>query len=80
VSTVPTDRRRRQVGRNIRAAREDAGLSQRELAELIGVARTRIADYEAGRHEPNGVHIAAIAVAADRRVGWFYDNHEDGHP
>lgn len=36
----------------IKEAREKAGLSQKELAELIGVAPNTMHGYESGKHDP----------------------------
>jgi len=72
----PGDLIRTTVGRNVRLARRRAELSQRQLAERLDVARTRVADWEAGRHEPNGRHLVAICAATFApSVGWFYDEH-----
>jgi transcriptional regulator with XRE-family HTH domain len=48
-------------GNPLRAAREDAGLSQAELALAAGMSRAAVGAVETGRHVP-GVH-AALAVA-----------------
>jgi transcriptional regulator with XRE-family HTH domain len=40
------------LGRNLRAAREAAGLTQRELAERLGVHRKTLQGYELGRFRP----------------------------
>jgi len=36
------------------ALRKRAGLTQKELAEIVGVDRTAIAHWEAGRRNPDG--------------------------
>lgn len=46
---------------NLRTARERAGLSQAELAEEIGVARTTIVYLESGKTNLFSKHIPAIA-------------------
>ena len=46
---------------NLRAARERAGLSQGELGEKIGVARTTIGNLESGKTNLFSKHIPAIA-------------------
>lgn len=38
----------------IKAAREAAGLSQRELAKLVGVSKNSILNWESGRTKPRG--------------------------
>ena len=42
---------RQQLGSRIRAARESAGLTQRQLAECVGVARSQVSAWENG-HSP----------------------------
>ncbi len=44
---------------NLRAARKTKGLSQSELAELVGVKRQAIYDMESGRYVPN-THLALL--------------------
>jgi uncharacterized protein len=39
-------------GELLRAAREDAGLSQTELARRSGVAQSMVSSYEAGKRQP----------------------------
>lgn len=46
-----------------RALREAADLTQRELAEAIGVDRTTVAHWESGRHTPNGKLLDAYLEA-----------------
>ncbi len=53
----------RDVGRRIAELRRRAGLSQRELAELLGWTRDIIAHYELGRRELGLERLAAIAAA-----------------
>jgi DNA-binding XRE family transcriptional regulator len=45
-------RRRRTIGQRIRRRRQERGLSQDRMAELLGIRRTDYWGYEAGRHEP----------------------------
>lgn len=47
----------------IKEAREQAGLSQKQLAEMIGVAPNTFHGYESGKHDPKPQHLAAIAAA-----------------
>ena len=48
---------------NLRAARDRAGLSQEELGDKIGVARTTIGNLESGQTRLFSKHIPAIARA-----------------
>jgi transcriptional regulator with XRE-family HTH domain len=50
-------------GSRLRAIRVAAQLSQRQLAELIGVNNTLIASYEAGRTVPRVDRLAELAEA-----------------
>lgn len=48
---------------NLKRARENSGLSQKDLAEQIGVAKSTYSLYESGRREPNVLTIKKIAKA-----------------
>lgn len=58
---------------NLRAAREKNGLSQKDMAESIGVAKSTYSLYESGNREPNVQTIKKIAntlnVSADELLG-----------
>jgi transcriptional regulator with XRE-family HTH domain len=53
----------RLVGRRIRAARKNAGLFQRELAERVGVSRNQITSVELGISDTGLTVIIDIARA-----------------
>lgn len=57
----------------IKESREQAGYSQKELAEIIGVAPNTFHGYESGKHDPKSelpVKIAQVCnVSADFIVG-----------
>lgn len=55
----------RAIGSRVLRARVDAGLTQEQLAEKIGMARASIANLEAGRQRPPVHVIADIAAALD---------------
>lgn len=42
------------VGQRIRDARRAARLSQRQLAEIIGVHKDSVSNWETGKHHPDG--------------------------
>jgi transcriptional regulator with XRE-family HTH domain len=58
---------------NLRTARERKGISQKDLAESIGVAKSTYSLYESGNREPNVQTIKKIAdalnVSADELLG-----------
>lgn len=51
------------TGSIIRAAREQAGISQAELARRVGVARSVMNVYEHGRREPGAEMLLRILAA-----------------
>jgi DNA-binding XRE family transcriptional regulator len=59
-----------EVGSRIAHARARAGLTQQELADLIGVSRRSLQGYEAGRVAPYR-HLDRLATLLDRPRGWF---------
>lgn len=58
---------------NLRSAREHKGLSQKEVAERIGVAKSTYSLYESGNREPNVQTIKKISdvlnISADKLLG-----------
>lgn len=61
----------------LRAAREQAGLSQYRLAELSGVSRPAIAGIELGRHKDVKIDtLNALAKALGVSVSHFLDDGE----
>ena len=59
------------VGQRIRAAREEVGLTQLQLADRMEVSQPVIAALEAGRGNPTVGQLAAVADAL--RVGLDVD-------
>ena len=58
---------------NLRTARECKGLTQKKVADAIGVAKSTYSLYESGNREPNVITIKKIAnllkVSADNLLG-----------
>jgi transcriptional regulator with XRE-family HTH domain len=50
-------------GRNVRAAREAAGLTQEDLEGLTGLRRSYISDMERGTRNPSLRAVERVAVA-----------------
>lgn len=62
------------AGDRFRKAREDAGLTQTELAEAIGVDRKTISAYELNdRKRPMKMVVAAWALRCGVPVWWLLD-------
>jgi transcriptional regulator with XRE-family HTH domain len=53
------------VGRNVRRARIEKGLTQEELAERAGTSQFYVSSLEAGRRNPTVVTVASLAKALD---------------
>lgn len=59
-------------GWRMRIARENAGLDQGQLAELTGIARNTISNYEKGQTtRPNKAFVRLIAAALNVNQTWL---------
>lgn len=58
------------VGERIKQARQEAGLTQDELADLVGVGMRQIQYYEAGESDPYR-KINKIAEVTNANAGWL---------
>jgi transcriptional regulator with XRE-family HTH domain len=61
-----------ETGLKIRAARNAAGLSQNELAKLLGVTFQQVQKYEKGVNRVGTTRIAIIAEATNKPVTYFF--------
>ena len=59
------------MGERIREARKQKGLTQAELASLIGVQRAVISKYETNMIEPSIKQLKKIADALDVSIGYL---------
>jgi Zn-dependent peptidase ImmA (M78 family)/DNA-binding XRE family transcriptional regulator len=60
-----------QVGERVQAARKDAGLSQAEVAEVLGLSQAAVSHLEAGRRSPRVDELAALAELVGRDLDYF---------
>lgn len=60
-----------EIGRRIREARTKKGLSQGELARLVGVRDQTVWKYEAGRLRPSADSLVNLAAALDVEESWI---------
>jgi transcriptional regulator with XRE-family HTH domain len=68
-----------EIGRRIAQARKEAGLSQRELAEKIGVADAQsVSRYERGITEVKTRRLEKIAEVTGKPLGYFIHIPEEG--
>ena len=62
--TINTDRirkERKMVGKHIKTFREDLGITQKELANRLGVTQPTVGNWEAGIREPRTKQLLKIA-------------------
>lgn len=65
----------------IKAAREKKGLSQKQLAQLLGVSQPTVSDWESGRKNPTLENLSKIADALGCSVdGLLFGAANDGAP
>lgn len=65
------------VADRLRKARESAGLSQADLAELTGISRRTISSYEQGS-TPKRTNVLAWAMATGYPYTWITDGSTGG--
>ena len=75
-SKAPTDHDR-YIGERIREARVAGGMSQEELAELIGVSYQQVQKYESGYNRVNGARIERLVTALNRPLTYLFPNVTD---
>lgn len=63
----------------VRAARERAGLTQREVADRAGISVDTVRRAEAGSHEPSASKAAAIAAALGVSIDSLFAHEGDGN-
>ena len=64
----------------IKEARENAGYTQKELAEIVGVAPNTFHGYESGKHDPKSDLLAQIARACRVSVDYLLGLSPDPQP
>jgi transcriptional regulator with XRE-family HTH domain len=60
------------MGELIRKAREEAGFSQRELAERIYRRQAALSDIENGKMEPNASTLVYLAFNLNKPISYFF--------
>jgi transcriptional regulator with XRE-family HTH domain len=62
------------IGKMIQKAREDAGLSQEELASRLGCTQAALSNYELGKRRLYLANIEQIAKVLNKPLGYFLEN------
>ena len=65
---------RAHIGRRLKLAREQAGISRRDLARRVGTTAERLAGYERGTHRLTARRLFEIASILEKRVSYFFDD------
>jgi len=65
-------------GDRLEAARKAAGLSQRDLAQKLGVRDTTLAAWEADRQEPRGNRLQMVAGMLNVSLMWLLTGEGEG--
>ncbi len=61
-----------EMGKQVRAAREEAGLLQGELAKMVGRRQATISDIEHGKKEMGLSTLVLIAAALMKPIPFFF--------
>jgi transcriptional regulator with XRE-family HTH domain len=64
---------RQQLGRRLRSARENIGLTQEDVGRALSVTRATIARYESGSRQPGASEMVEYAHVLRVSVSWLYD-------
>lgn len=65
------------IAARLRIAREQAGLSQGQVAKLLGIHRPTISEIEAGRRRVAAEELAKLAKMYDVSVSWLTSGEAD---
>jgi transcriptional regulator with XRE-family HTH domain len=63
----------KEIGEKIRKAREEAGMSQKELANMLSLSDKAISSYEVGRTTPSVLYLKKIGLAVQKPIAYFDD-------
>jgi transcriptional regulator with XRE-family HTH domain len=74
------DSKRADIGPRIRMAREMAGLSQGQVARLMGLHRPSITEIEAGNRRVSTEELEQLAVHFDVSTSWLLGEDETDQP
>ena len=67
------------MGSRLRVVREQAGLSQAELATRVGVETASIAAWERDERQPRANRLVMLCGVLDVSLKWLFEGREDAH-
>ena len=68
------------VGAKIRLRRKQLGMSQKSLADAVGVTFQQVQKYERGANRVSASSLARVAKALEMPVAALFDNEPDAAP
>jgi transcriptional regulator with XRE-family HTH domain len=71
MSDAPPDKRIASIPARLRAARENAGLSQGQVAKLMKMHRPSVSEMEAGNRRVSVDELARLAELYDVKTAWI---------
>ena len=66
------------IGERIKAARKQAGMTQQELADRLGISYVGISNWESGKRKPKQETLERIAAVLDVPLGVLTNTHYMG--
>jgi len=63
----------REIGRRIQKAREEARLSQEDLASALGITQSALSNYELGKRRLYLANLERLAMVLDRPLSYFME-------
>jgi len=69
-----------QIGRKLQKAREDAGLSQEELARRLGCTQASLSNYELGKRRLYLADLQRIGQLLGKPITYFLEESENDEP
>jgi len=68
------------IGRKLQQAREDAGLSQEQLASMLGCAQSTLSNYEKGKRRIYLTQLENIAEILNKPIEYFLESNNHHEP
>ena len=71
------EQRRKSIAARLRMSRERAGLTQGQVAKLLGLHRPSVSEMEAGRRRVSAEELAQLAGTYDVSASWLTGSEAD---
>lgn len=65
------------IGRRARQARKEAGLSQGDLADKLGISAQQIQKFETGKNRISAKTLYLMSQMFDKPLNWFFNEFDD---